>query len=262
MLRTIFVFLASIQWHYVCLGSEIKQKIPTRPTSGENHTFDYAGMMIGDQFNNKIRFIQEKAQNEFEVPIVLVSIDRVDDYFGYQNIRDLAQAWFVRWALDYKYHRALLVLVSIEDKTAYIEGGREWSYRWKAHLNKLVFYHLIYQMQKNQARQGVYETMAQLLKMAGADPVLPPRYSMLEKIKYSFFRGRIYSSQNFLAIAILICIMLFGSVLILVSFIMPKWIKSHLLMSGFFLVGASLAIELMYRLSVSFSGILSPFWDV
>lgn len=237
-------------------------RIPPRPSSGGEYTFDYAGMMIGDRFNENIRSIQEKSQSQFKVPIILVTIDKVSDYSGFQNIKDLSRAWFIKWGIDHKYHRALLVLVSVEDKTAFIDGGREWNHRWKSHLNKIVFYHLIYHMQKSQLRQGVHETMVKLLKMAGSDPILPPRYSLLEKVKYAFFRGRIYSSQNFLAMAILFCIMLLGATLVMLSFVLPKRLKSHLLMSGFLLMGAALAIELMYRLSVSFSGVLSPFWDV
>ena len=114
-------------------------EIPPQPAIDGHGKFvhDLAYQLAGSQEEMiQIAAIQEVAFEEHDVPIIVVTIDRMSAY-GYTgtDIQPFAKQWFNAWEIGTMdrpggHNRGILVLVSVKDRKGRIELGGDWGYRY------------------------------------------------------------------------------------------------------------------------------------
>ncbi|MCP3695943.1 MAG: TPM domain-containing protein, partial [Planctomycetaceae bacterium] len=114
-------------------------EIPPQPGIDGHGKFvhDLAHQLAGSQEEMiQIAAIQEVAFEEHDVPIIVVTINRMSAY-GYTGaaIQPFAKRWFNAWEIGTMdrpdgHNRGILVLVSVKDRKGRIELGGDWGYRY------------------------------------------------------------------------------------------------------------------------------------
>ena len=114
-------------------------EIPPQPAIDGHGDFvhDLAYQLRGSQRAlNQIAAIQKVAFEEHDVPIIVVTINRMSAY-GYTGaaIQPFAKRWFNAWEIGTMdrpdgHNRGILVLVSVKDRKGRIELGGDWGYRY------------------------------------------------------------------------------------------------------------------------------------
>ncbi len=177
------VFLFSTEPNAQQLNAQVRKlSLPPVPADGL-FIQDYA-MLLDDGTRAKIGELQEAAYNDHLTPIVVVTINSRAKYFGGgMSIEKFTQEWFNHWELgirdqDVLVNKAILVLVSVQDRQARIELGGDWGRGWDKHCEKIMQSHMVPQFKKGDYAKGASGGVAQLAAMAEIGPDGSPPFEL------------------------------------------------------------------------------------
>jgi uncharacterized protein len=159
-----------------------KLRLPPIPADGL-FIQDYA-LLLDDDTRTKIGELQRAASADSQTPIVVVTINSRAKYLGAgMPIEQFAQKWFDHWELGVRdqsvlINKAILVLVSIQDRQARIELGADWGRNWDKHCAKIMQSQMVPQFKKGNYAQGALDGVAQLAAMAELGPEGNPPFAL------------------------------------------------------------------------------------
>lgn len=149
-------------------------EIPPVP-EGDHYILDKAGILSTDTMS-KIGDIQERAAMSNETQIVVVTINSKTSYgAGALSIKDFAAKWFNEWGIGIRrggklYDRGILLLVSVGDRKARIELGREWGHRWDGYAQRVMSKMIVPQFKAGDYELGIIRGVDALGQMAQRGP--------------------------------------------------------------------------------------------
>ena len=178
-------------------------EIPPQPGIDGHGKFlhDLAYQLRGSQAElNQIAATQKLAFEEHDVPIIVVTINRMSDY-GYSgaNIQPFAKRWFNAWEIGTMdrpggHNRGILVLVSVKDRKGRIELGGDWGYRYDRSCQDIMDNLMIPHFKGGDYAAGLAAGVKGLGKLATIGPQgTPPRFRSRSKPRTS---GRSNSDEN------------------------------------------------------------------
>ena len=142
-------------------------------------------MLLDDDTRNRIGELQKGAYENHQTPIVVVTIPSQAQYGGAEMpIEKFAQKWFDHWELGVRdqqgllINKAILVLISVQDRKARIELGADWGRRWDKHCDKIMLSRMVPQFKKGDYGQGAVEGVAALAAMAAEGPEADPPFAL------------------------------------------------------------------------------------
>jgi uncharacterized protein len=185
--------------------------IPPTPT-GDDYLLDQAGL-IGSADETHLRALQQSALQQYNSPLVVVTISRVSD-FGEPNVEALATRWFNAWnigtlGLQGGANQGMLLLVSVEDHRARIELGSDWGRDWDAHARQIMDEKIVPRFKSGNFSSGIVDGVEALVAMAKAGPHSQPPGDFLTR------RVRPLSKYSLLEPKLLLGVAGLGLVLIL-----------------------------------------------
>ena len=135
---------------------------------------DYANL-IDETATQRIKEAQEKAFNEHDTPIIVVTIASMSRYNHNGNIESLATEWFNQWRIGTEdrpdgSNRGVLVLVSVGDRKARIELGGDWGRNWDAYCQRVMDRDIIPFFKQQDYGRGIANGVESLALMAAAGP--------------------------------------------------------------------------------------------
>ncbi|MFT7633054.1 MAG: hypothetical protein ACI87E_004109 [Mariniblastus sp.] len=151
-----------------------KLRLPPIPADG-SFIQDYADL-LDDDTRAKIGEFQRAAYADNQTPIVVVTINSRAKYLGAgMTIEQFAQAWFDHWELGVRdqgmvKNKAILVLISVQDRKSRIELGADWARHWDGHCSKIMQSQMVPQFKEGNYAQGALNGVAQLGAMAELGP--------------------------------------------------------------------------------------------
>ena len=154
-------------------------QIPAAPANEGHGDFlqDYAGIINPNAPELKaIGKAQQIAFEQHDTPIVVVVITRMAS-FGYQGdeIAPYAADWFNKWDIGTLgvngKNRGILLLISIGDRKARIELGRDWARRFDHHCQQIMDKAIIPNFKAGNFTKGIQEGVQHLELMAVAGPI-------------------------------------------------------------------------------------------
>lgn len=158
-------------------------EIPPRPQAGE-FFHDLAGV-VDDASKQKIRGLQEETFKQSGVPIVVVTVSRMQDYDpGSPSIESFARRWFDTWGIGSQAkNNGILVLVSSGDRRARIELGAEWERRFDGFCKRLMDKKMVPEFKSGNYGTGLVAAVGSLAAIAKAGPgAEPPGPELTERI--------------------------------------------------------------------------------
>ncbi len=158
-------------------------EIPPRPQAGE-FFHDLAGV-VDDANKQKIRGLQEEALKQSGVPIVVVTVSRMQDYDpGSPSIESFARRWFDTWGIGSQARNSgILVIVSSGDRKARIELGAEWERRFDRFCKGLMDKKMVPEFKSGNYGAGLAAAVGSLAAIAKAGPKAePPGPELTERI--------------------------------------------------------------------------------
>lgn len=135
---------------------------------------DYAGL-LDDNAVERIKAAQEKAFNDFDTPVIVVTIPSMAKYQHNGTIETLATEWFNKWRIGTEdreggANKGILVLVSVGDRKARIELGGDWGRGWDAYCERVMDRDMIPFFKQQQYGRGIANGVESLLAMAESGP--------------------------------------------------------------------------------------------
>lgn len=162
----------------------LQAEIPPRPDKGE-FFHDYSGVLRNSPAVAQILEAQENCYRVYEVPIVIVTVDRISDYGGAsQSIESLAARWFDTWGIgSQKRNTGILVILSVDDRKVRIELGADWGTRFDGYCKRLVDRKMVPEFKEGDYGAGVLAAVQGLAGIAsnGLDAE-PPTPGMMERL--------------------------------------------------------------------------------
>lgn len=145
-------------------------QIPRRPAPGD-FLHDLAGV-ISESDQEKIRQLQQETFQSIQVPIVVVTLNRMDPYFpGVPNIETLATTWFNRWGIGSRQKNdGILVLVSTGDRKGRIELGADWGRKWDRYAERIMANEMVPRFKQGRYGAGLQAAVVKLTEMARSGP--------------------------------------------------------------------------------------------
>ena len=172
------VLLTCLCFLLLCNTVQAQLRIPAVPAHDGHHAFiqDYTGTVIKKQrVINQIRSAQKVAFEQYSTPIIVVIITRMSA-FGYYKpgIESFATQWFNEWEIGTEKtnggNQGILLLVSIYDRKARIELGKDWGHDFDKHCQRIMDNVIISQFKQGDYSAGIIERTEALLKMASIRP--------------------------------------------------------------------------------------------
>ena len=164
-----------------------------------NFTHDYVGVLNGQKQLDRIAAAQKKAFEKYDTPLIVVVITRMSSY-GYCNsrIEPFATQWFNKWEIGTEKsngkNQGVLLLVSINDRKARIELGKDWGHDFDKHCQLIMDNVIISQFKQGDYSTGIVEGTEALLKMISIGPAGPinklPKPNSNSAIPFSVSRSR------------------------------------------------------------------------
>ena len=176
-------------------------QIPLAPAQdGQgNFTHDYVGVLNGQKQLDRIAAAQKKAFEKYDTPLIVVVITRMNSY-GYYNsrIEPFATQWFNKWEIGTEKsngkNQGVLLLVSINDRKARIELGKDWGHDFDKHCTIIMDSVIIPQFKRGDYSLGITEGTEAILKMISIGPTGPinklPKPNSNSAISFSVSRSR------------------------------------------------------------------------
>ena len=172
------VVLTCLCFLLLCNTVQAQLRIPAVPAHDGHHAFiqDYTGRLIKKQrVIDQIRSAQKVAFEEYSTPIIVVVINRMSA-FGYYKpgIESFATQWFNEWEIGTEKtnggNQGILLLVSIYDRKARIELGKDWGHDFDKHCQRIMDNVIISQFKQGDYSTGIIEGTEALLKMTSIKP--------------------------------------------------------------------------------------------
>ena len=164
-----------------------QMKFPKTPKPGQL-VQDYAGI-ISDEDNKAIREIQFKTFEQFDTPIVVVTISSKAEFKAEgEGIERVAYELFNRWQIGKRIedgkliNQGILLLVSVGDRKARIELGADWGHRWDNRCDEIMQRSIVKRFKKGDYSGGILEGVKKLAAMAESDPDSSPSLSLFENM--------------------------------------------------------------------------------
>ena len=164
-----------------------QMKFPKTPKPGQL-VQDYAGI-ISDEDNKAIREIQFKTFEQFDTPIVVVTISSKAEFKAEgEGIERVAYELFNRWQIGKRIedgkliNQGILLLVSVGDRKARIELGADWGHRWDNRCDEIMQRSIVKRFKKGDYSGGILEGVKKLAAMAESDPKSAPSLSLFENM--------------------------------------------------------------------------------
>ena len=203
-------------------------EIPSQPAIDGHGRFvhDLAYQLRASQAeSSQIAAIQKVAFEQNDVPIIVVTINRMSDYgYSFPNIQPFAKEWFNTWEIGTMdrpggHNRGILVLVSVKDRKGRIELGGDWGYRYDRSCQDIMDNLMIPHFKGGDYAAGLVAGVKALGEMAAVGPQgTPPRFLSRSRPRGG---GGSKSDSNILGIGI--SILLYGFVFALQSLgILPR----------------------------------------
>ena len=152
------------------------EEIPPVPAEDGMGFFihDYANL-IDEVATQRIKEAQQKAFEEHDTPIIVVTIASMARYDHDGDIESLATEWFNQWRIGTQdrpdgSNRGMLVLVSVGDRKARIELGGDWGRDWDAYSQRVMDRDIIPYFKQQQYGRGIANGVESLALMAAAGP--------------------------------------------------------------------------------------------
>ena len=173
----------------ICLTANLfgQMKFPKTPEPGDL-VQDYAGI-ISDEDNKAIREIQFKTFEQFDTPIVVVTISSKAEFKAEgEGIERVAHELFDRWQIGKRIedgkliNQGILLLVSVGDRKARIELGADWGHRWDDRCDEIMQRSIVKRFKKGDYSGGILEGVKKLAAMAESDPKSSPSLSLFENM--------------------------------------------------------------------------------
>lgn len=173
----------------ICLTANLfgQMKFPKTPEPGDL-VQDYAGIINGE-VNIAIREIQFETYEQFDTPIVIVTISSKAEFKAEgEGIERVAYELFNRWQIGKRIedgkliNQGILLLVSVGDRKARIELGDDWGRRWDNRCDEIMQRAIVKRFKKGDYSGGILEGVKKLAAMAKAGPDSTPSLSLFENM--------------------------------------------------------------------------------
>jgi uncharacterized membrane protein YgcG len=118
---------------------------------------------------------QKVAFEDHRTPIILVTIHHMAA-FGYEEeeIQPFAEQWFNEWDIGTEKttgeNRGILFLISVQDRKARIELGKDWGRRWDGHCQRIMNRVILPHFRNDNYSIGIIEGIEELSAMAQLEP--------------------------------------------------------------------------------------------
>jgi len=224
----------------VCLGflvglllAELAHaEIPPAPAD-KQFLHDYANVVDAAD-RQRILNLQQKVFNEVQVPLVVVTVNRMGDYvLGVPSIESFATNWFNTWGIGTRQKNdGILVIISTGDRKGRIELGESWGRRFDNFSQRVMDNDMVPQFKKGDYSSGLVAAVEGLSVMAISGPRAdPPKQGFVDQshnnsvVKYAtgnnFFERKLGSW-------ILIVMMVAGLGFFIAAFLYPEFRKSFI----------------------------------
>ena len=183
-LQTSTVILLTL---FLCSGQLSAQvgQLRLPPIPEDSRFVQDRAMLLNNDARDRIGELQQRSFVDNQTPIVVVTIHSKAEYFGRgMSIERFAQEWFDHWELGVRDHqglqanKAILVLISVQDRKARIELGAEWGNKWNKHCDKIMQTRMVPQFKKGNFDRGVVAGVAALASMASEGPEANPPFTL------------------------------------------------------------------------------------
>ena len=159
---------------FLIFSAGVQAQIPPKP-DGHQFIHDRAAT-INTADRETILRLQNEAFDQAQVPIVVVTINRMSDYLPEpQTIEGFASTWFNNWGIgSQKKNDGILVLISTGDRRGRIELGEAWGRRFDGYCKRVMDNSMIPYFKKGDYSGGISAGVRELADMAKAGPQAPP----------------------------------------------------------------------------------------
>ena len=241
----------------ICLTANLfgQMKFPKTPEPGEL-VQDYAGI-INDEDNKAIRGIQFETYEQFDTPIVVVTISSKAEFKAQgEGIERVAYELFNRWQIGKRIedgkliNQGILLLVSVGDRKARIELGDDWGHRWDNRCDEIMQRSIVKRFKKGDYSGGILEGVKKLATMAEAGPKSSPSLSLFENMDEPINQvSPIPKLWAYLGIGVGLLIMLLGAVV-------PEW-RTPLIITGLSIIALVIFLKILLWVIAIIIGLLS-----
>lgn len=161
-------------WLALCFSKGLLAVELPAPSAFGEHDFlyDYADV-ISRATVLGIETTQARIFRELQIPIVVVTIDRMKDYgYGGTSLTEFARHWFDEWKIGSVRgpNRGILLLVSVGDRMVRIELGADWGHSRDYYCQQIVDHQLLPHFREGDYADGIAMAVESLAAMARADP--------------------------------------------------------------------------------------------
>ena len=245
----------------ICLTANLfgQMKFPKTPEPGEL-VQDYAEI-INDEDNKAIRGIQFETYEQFDTPIVVVTISSKAEFKAQgEGIERVAYELFNRWQIGKRIedgkesgkliNQGILLLVSVGDRKARIELGDDWGHRWDNRCDEIMQRSIVKRFKKGDYSGGILEGVKKLATMAEAGPKSSPSLSLFENMDEPINQvSPIPKLWAYLGIGVGLLIMLLGAVV-------PEW-RTPLIITGLSIIALVIFLKILLWVIAIIIGLLS-----
>ena len=156
------------------------------PPAAQNFLHDFAGVLSGTD-RQQIISIQERVYNQVQVPLVVVTINRMSDYEPNKHtIESFATKWFNTWGIGTPdKDDGILVIISTGDRKGRIELGGAWARRFDSYCQRVMDNEMIPEFKRGNYSGGLAGAVSTLSDMALSGPdATPPAPGFADKYRH------------------------------------------------------------------------------
>lgn len=176
------------------MSSAARAQIPPKPQGGQ-FIHDRAAT-ISEADKDTLLRLQQDVFAEAEIPIVVVTINRMSDYLpGTPTIERTARTWFDSWGIgSQQNNNGILVLISKGDRKGRIELGQAWGHRFDSHCKRVMDKNMIPYFKQGDYGGGIVAGVDKLADMAKSGPQSqPPEPGIMDTVQDY---GRVATQNN------------------------------------------------------------------
>ncbi|MFW6304059.1 MAG: TPM domain-containing protein [Candidatus Sumerlaeota bacterium] len=252
--RLAFILCGLFLFIGVCPPSAQAWNIPPLPTD-HPFTSDYANA-LSRETEQQIALLQKQAYQSHDVPVVVVTIDRISDY-GTGSIEQLAMVWFNEWGIGKGStsgdNTGILLLIAMEDRKARIELGADYGRRWDDYCRKIMDDRIIRWFKRDEYNMGVLEGVRALAEIAAMDIDQPPAEiagepvsgDMVEKTLRFLNEGEPLTPVSFFSRNISFILIVVGIIFFILAWLYPDYRKTFLILGGLCILFAFVVIVIL-----------------
>lgn len=229
----------------VCLTANVfgQMKFPETPAPGQL-VHDYAGI-ISNEDKETIRKIQYETYEQFDTPIVVVTISSKAEFnAAREGIELVAHDLFKYWQIgkrdenDKLLNQGILLLVSVGDRKARIELGDDWGRAWDKRSDDIMQRFIVKRFKAGDYSGGILEGVKKLAAMGKSGPDSSPASQIFENLDEPINQvSPIPKLWGYLAIGV-------GVLLIVLGFLAPEF-RTPLILTGMGIIAVVVFFKLL-----------------